>query len=164
TDDFRFWARIDYLLWWMKNGPLPFPLVTTGNPADAVPGALGQPGTRIPLGDSNIHFDGAYGMRFALGWWFDRYRNIGIEGSFFAKNQCFGAQIGSKLHWERERLSLDLIGKLALGSTRQIVARYGDSTLYDGSFNYFTGGLYAQPSNMGRYTADQFTVIPSMEL
>src|SRR5579862_9359812 len=28
----RFWARSEYLLWWVKNTPLPVPIVTTGNP------------------------------------------------------------------------------------------------------------------------------------
>ena len=26
----RSWARVDYLLWWVKNAPLPVPIVTTG--------------------------------------------------------------------------------------------------------------------------------------
>src|SRR5581483_3249784 len=28
----RGWARVDYLLWWVKNSPLPVPVVTTGDP------------------------------------------------------------------------------------------------------------------------------------
>ena len=48
SDGPAWWVEADYLLWWIKRGPLPTPLVTTGNPKDPQPGALGQPGTRAP--------------------------------------------------------------------------------------------------------------------
>src|ERR1700730_16154263 len=42
----RFYARAEYLLWWLKDAPLPPSLVTTG-PVTDNPGALGHGG--IPL-------------------------------------------------------------------------------------------------------------------
>src|SRR5579871_5926930 len=55
----RVWARPDYLLWWVKNTPLPVPVLTTGDPRvgfdpNAIntvntAGALGQPGTKVLL-------------------------------------------------------------------------------------------------------------------
>src|SRR5581483_11540254 len=39
-------ADFTYLGWWTKHEHLP-PLVTTGSPADLVPGALGQPNTVV---------------------------------------------------------------------------------------------------------------------
>ncbi|HKI30681.1 MAG TPA: hypothetical protein VKA46_02230 [Gemmataceae bacterium] len=50
----RFWGGADSLLWWVKDGPLPLPLVTTGNPSDPHPGALGQPGTHVLFGDHSL--------------------------------------------------------------------------------------------------------------
>src|SRR5688572_29958910 len=57
----RCWARPEYIMWWVKNSPLPLPLVTTGDPNVGfdpnafntvnIAGAIGQPGTRIFLGD-----------------------------------------------------------------------------------------------------------------
>src|SRR2546422_2933072 len=49
----RFWARAEYLYWWVSGDPVP-PLATLGSPADPVPGALGQPGTTV-LFDHSIN-------------------------------------------------------------------------------------------------------------
>src|SRR5262245_61953321 len=38
------WIDAEYLLWWIKDGPLPVPLVTTGSGNDPQPGELGQIG------------------------------------------------------------------------------------------------------------------------
>lgn len=77
----RVWASADYLLWWVKSGPVGGPLVTTGSLTDPFPGAVGQPNTRVLLG-SNDHFgyDAASGARFRVGYWFDRDSSVGIEG------------------------------------------------------------------------------------
>src|SRR5207248_6483013 len=56
----RFWPTAEYLLWWMKNDHLP-PLVTTG-PATFPVGFLGNPGTSIIAGNSDLNkgtFSGA---------------------------------------------------------------------------------------------------------
>ena len=34
------WVSTEYLLGWIKNGPMPFPLVTTGDPNDPIAPAL----------------------------------------------------------------------------------------------------------------------------
>src|ERR1043165_6757518 len=81
---FRYWLRVDYLLWWMKDGPLPIPVVTTGDPNDALPGAIGQPGTQLLMGNSSFHFRDSPGVRLVLGGWCDPVQNIGIEGNVFA--------------------------------------------------------------------------------
>jgi hypothetical protein len=80
---YRVWGSTEYMLWWVKNAPLPIPLVTAGNPNDNNPGAIGQPGTRILLGDSSAGFGTFSGMRVTLGAWLDSGATIGIEGSGF---------------------------------------------------------------------------------
>jgi hypothetical protein len=79
----RVWFRAEALYWWTKASPVPVPIVTQGNPADAIPGALGQPGTSILIGDESINFDGRGGGRFALGFAFDGAQTWGLEGSYF---------------------------------------------------------------------------------
>jgi hypothetical protein len=74
----RMWYRADYLLWWVRGAPA-VPLVTAGNPADAVPGALGQPGTQVLLGDSPLNYRALSGARFALGGWLDTEALVGFE-------------------------------------------------------------------------------------
>ena len=82
-EPYRIWAQADYLLWWVKGAPLPGPLVTTGDPNNALPGAIGQPGTQILLGNSTQGFGAISGMRFTLGGWIDNCNSIGVEGSGF---------------------------------------------------------------------------------
>src|SRR5690242_17924440 len=57
-----FSIRTDYLLWWVKRGPLAAPLVTLGDPTDAVPGGLGQQGTRVLFGGSGMNYNTFSGL------------------------------------------------------------------------------------------------------
>jgi hypothetical protein len=74
---------VEYLLWKIKTAPSPGPLVTTGNPADPLPGALGQPGTRVLLGNSPFRYDSLSGGRITLGGWLDAEATLGAEASGF---------------------------------------------------------------------------------
>jgi hypothetical protein len=74
------WGSAEYLLWWVKNGPLPVPLVTAGTPASL--GILG-PKTRVLFGGTDIDYQSFSGGRFTLGSWFDRGYHLGLEGSGF---------------------------------------------------------------------------------
>ncbi len=283
---FRFWARGEYLLWWVKNAPMPVPIVTTGDPNVGfnggvgtvnIAGASGQPGTRTLFGDSNVGLGAFSGMRFTLGGWLSDEQIVGIEGSAFilerrssqfaaagdgtngralyypinstiagaprgipiadplrqftgavfttsalqlwgaelngcinltrrpgfeivalggfryadlresfqirdtvtdllfqnvqslndnfdTRNQFYGGQLGLRSSWQRDRLSVDLTGKVALGSTHQVVniaGSFAQNPLLPPSS---AGGLFTQSSNIGRTTANQFTVIPSVDL
>lgn len=81
------WGGADYLLWWIKSGPLPVPLATTGNPNDLSPGALGQPGTQVLDGGSGVSYGTFNGGRATIGGWLDDNQFIGIEGSGFLLEQ-----------------------------------------------------------------------------
>jgi hypothetical protein len=78
----RFWGSADYLLWWVRKADVP-PLVVTGSPADAFPGALDQPGTRVLFGDHGIDYGRFNGARLSLGGWLDDERESGVEVSGF---------------------------------------------------------------------------------
>lgn len=284
-DDHRIWGSGEYLLWWVKNAPLPVPLVTTGDPNVGFPlvssaGAIGQPGTRVLFGGSDASFGAFSGMRFTIGGWLDCGRVVGVEGSgfllerrtnqfatgsdalgnpplylpafnvqdgaeravaisdpvrqysgdvfvtstlqlwgaefngvlnvwrrtglevtllagvryadltenlnihnttndllfvtttvlndhFSTRNQFYGGQLGGRVSWQRDRFSVDVTGKVALGATHQVVNIQGDITQSGpGAFapGTFAGGLYAQPTNIGRRTANEFTVLPAVGL
>jgi hypothetical protein len=77
----KVWFQADYLLWWIRNGPISTPLVTTGSPGDAVPGALGQPNTVVLFGDKSLDFSAFSGVRLGVG--FDLGQGWAIEGSYF---------------------------------------------------------------------------------
>jgi hypothetical protein len=74
-----FWGGVEYQLWWTKGTNLP-PLLTRGNPADPIPGALGQPGTQVLFGGNQSYGD-LNGIRISLGGWFQG--NLGWEASGF---------------------------------------------------------------------------------
>jgi hypothetical protein len=285
---YRIWARTEYLVWWVKGGPLPVPIVTTGDANVGFPnlnmaGAIGQNGTQVLLGNSTQGFDAFSGMRITLGGWIDQGQVFGIEGNgllferrpnlftassdgttniplyfprfnpatgtegavpiadplrqfagdvfvtstlqlwgtelngvlnlwrqpgseftllagfryadlretlqihntttdlvtgnvttlndfFGTRNQFYGAQLGGQIVLERNRWSVDLTAKLALGATHQVVDIQGNTTqagpnpLVPPGLGTFPGGLFAQPSNIGRYSAGQFTILPSLGL
>ena len=77
----RFWIGADYLLWWTKGDRVPV-LVTSGSPSDALPGALGQPGTQ-PLfgGDYNSRLRS--GVRVRGAYWFTPDQTFGLDATFF---------------------------------------------------------------------------------
>jgi hypothetical protein len=77
----RYWIGVDYLLWWTKGDRVP-PLVTSGSPNDAVPGALGQPGTQVLFGgDYNSRVRS--GVRLRGGYWFTPDQTFGMDATFF---------------------------------------------------------------------------------
>jgi hypothetical protein len=282
----RSWTRAEYLLWWVTDSPVPIPLVTSGNPADALPGALDQPGTRVLFGNSGVGYRGFSGLRITLGTWLDPEELFGIEGSgfllerrssrtyftsnavgspvlaipffnqtpgtvredrepisnvaaklagnvlvasslqlwgaeanaicclwrepnlewnallgfryldlhermqilkhkialatppmpdtvfttndlFSTRNQFYGGQVGTRLSWQFGRCDLDLTAKVALGTTHQVVDIHGGSSQVGPAAvppnASFPGGLFAQPTNIGRNSSNQFSVIPAVE-
>jgi hypothetical protein len=79
-----FWASADALYWWTRQVRLP-PLFTTGSATDAVPGAIGQPGT-LPLSSDKADTQARWGGRANLGFWLDKEQTFGIEGGAFLLN------------------------------------------------------------------------------
>lgn len=88
---------------------------------------------------------------------------INLNDQFSTRNQFYGGQIGAKFGWETNRLSLEATGKLAIGGTHQVVDIQG-SSFVSGAGYFPNTGFYAQPSNVGHYTATEFGIIPSVEL
>jgi len=77
----RFWVSGEYLLWWIKNSHYP-PLLTSGSATDALPGALGMPGTQVLFGGDVDNQDRS-GARVALGGWLDGDGRLGVEAGYF---------------------------------------------------------------------------------
>jgi Putative beta barrel porin-7 (BBP7) len=87
------WFGMEALVWWVKNPPLPVPLLTTGPGAQGTSaGALGAPGTQSL--DPHLDYGTGVGMNLNLGGWFNNDHTAGMEGSvFFLQQQTirFGA-------------------------------------------------------------------------
>ncbi len=74
------WFSAEYLLWWIKDGPVSTPLVTVGSLADTIPTALGQPNTRVLFGDNTLNYNAFSGMRFQGGIGIGQ--NLAVEGGY----------------------------------------------------------------------------------
>ena len=78
----RVWLGTEYLLWWSKNGPAAPPLLTASTtPASATAGNIGAPGTVILLGNQNMDYGAASGLRVNAGGWLNQDRTLGVESS-----------------------------------------------------------------------------------
>lgn len=95
-----FWFRADYLLWKIKDGPLPVLLVTTGDTPNGLPlaipmvilgpgnggGVLGNADTQPVFGLQTFEYDAFSGLRFEGGLWCDCDGNWSVQiGGFFTE-------------------------------------------------------------------------------
>jgi hypothetical protein len=76
----EFWLSADYLLWAMRAERLPA-LVTTSPPNSL--GILGQPGTSVLIGNTDVNQGAFSGGHFAGGVWLDDDHSFGFEGTYF---------------------------------------------------------------------------------
>jgi hypothetical protein len=266
-------------------------MVTTGNPTDPLPGALGQPGTRPLFGGGGLDYGTFSGGRLTVGGWLDCEQTIGIEGggflleqrgnrfaaasnasgnpplylpvvnqdplsinfgrqsiytvadplfpdptgptyghvavrsatrlwgtelnglvnlgggpccavdgiaglryldlreslhlsgfsndlfddlqqtfndNFSTRNQFYGGQVGARFRYRSDNFVLAATGKVAVGSTHQVVDVQGSSVWGGTGFappaGVYPGGVYTQPSNIGRTTTNTFAVVPQVGL
>jgi hypothetical protein len=84
-------------VWWVRRAPLPADLITTGSPADHIPGALGQPNTQAVFATPGTEFPTAAGARVLAGFWVDDHHVFGLDGSAFVLGrQRFGFDVNSR--------------------------------------------------------------------
>ncbi len=97
------------------------------------------------------------------------YRAATFNDHFGTRNQFYGGQTGLRGEWASRWLYAMVQGKIALGEMHQVVmidGQFADSLpkLFNTTqFGNGTGGIFAQPTNIGRYHQDQFGVIPGGE-
>lgn len=93
-----------------------------------------------------------------------------LHDFFGTHNQFYGAQAGARLTLQCNRFSFDFTGKLAMGATHEVVDIQGSTTqlgpnaIIPPGAGTFPGGFFTQPSNIGHYTGNQFTVMPALEM
>lgn len=76
---------LEALLWWARD-PKPTALITTGVRTDAVPGALGQAGTR-ELAGPDLDTENHIGGRFTLLYRVDSYQVLSVDANYFVLEQ-----------------------------------------------------------------------------
>jgi hypothetical protein len=91
-----------------------------------------------------------------------------IQDNFAVKNEFYGGQLGLNSEWRRGRWSVNLLTKVALGTTHETIDIAGTQTITAApGANAVPGtypGLLAQPSNIGHHTHDSFAVAPEVGL
>jgi hypothetical protein len=93
------------------------------------------------------------------------FNNLQVhDDQFDTRNQFYGGQIGLRSSYRRNDLTLNMTGKLAFGSTHEVVSINGAIGQTAFPPTSAPGGIYTQSSNIGRYTANQFGVVPAFEI
>ena len=89
TPPSRWWFQADYLYWFLANGPISAPIVTSRpNSTEVFPTVL--------IGDRSLGLKAANGMSLHGGWWADCEHTLGIEiGGFMTEVQTQLRTIGS---------------------------------------------------------------------
>ena len=76
-----YWLRFEYLAGWLSGYDVP-PLLTTSNPQTSR-GILGNEGTRVLFGGSDLDLFQHNGGRFTFGFWLEPSQALGFEGRYF---------------------------------------------------------------------------------
>lgn len=87
-----------------------------------------------------------------------------VQDSFRTANDFYGGEFGLSSRIQRGAFTLELLGKVALGDTRETVHINGSrtNTTPDGTSASASGGLLALASNIGNYGRDVFAVVPEL--
>lgn len=87
---------------------------------------------------------------------------IRILDSFDTENRFYGGFVGARGEFWRDRLFANATGGLAIGSNHQVVTINGNTVITPptGAVVNRNGGLLTQQTNIGRYSRDEFAVIP----
>jgi hypothetical protein len=85
--------------------------------------------------------------------------------SFTTRNTFNGGEIGLGLEVGRSVWSLGAETRLAMGNMHQTLAIDGRTSAIAGGYvASFPGGLLAQPTNIGSYARDRFSIIPQVDV
>lgn len=98
----------------------------------------------------------------------DFLTGLNVRGTdlFDARNDFYGPQVGVRAEFQAYRLSLQLLGKVALGDMHEVVDVAGETQITppfpDIPPVEVSGAFGAQPSNMGHHSRDTLAVIPEI--
>jgi hypothetical protein len=87
-----------------------------------------------------------------------------VADHFHTSNQFYGGQIGTDVMWSRGRFFVDILGKIALGTSveRATINGWSSYATSDGQSGRIGAGQLALPSNIGSYGQSKFAVVPEI--
>ncbi len=95
---------------------------------------------------------------------------LGMRGAlsetFQTRNQFYGGILGLRGRYFIGSLFVDLTGRVAMGSSHEVLNIWGGFYSINFTGPYVTGpeGVFAQPANEGRTSSDRFAVVPDVQL
>jgi hypothetical protein len=143
----RWYGRVEYVLWWLREGRLP-PTLTTGSAVSQ--GVLGQDSTRVLYGGDRLetrHGDRFNGIRFALGWWLDPDHSLAVEGGgfFLERDSTYFKAVSSG----DTLLARPYINGLTGAPASEVIAGPGPQGTLAGGFNgYSRVELFGEEINL----------------
>ncbi len=91
---------------------------------------------------------------------------VSLQDDFCVNNRFYGGQLGLKAGVQRRMLTIDFVGKIALGEMQQVANVNGTTNVLrpNGSTTVFKGGLLALRSNIGCHQRDELAFVPEVGL
>ena len=89
---------------------------------------------------------------------------VTLQDEFCADNRFYCGQLGAKVSLQRSIVTIDFLGKIALGEMHQVVNINGATNVLrpNGSTTLFKGGLLALRSNIGSHERDELAFAPEV--
>lgn len=89
---------------------------------------------------------------------------VTLQDEFCADNRFYGGQLGLKASVQRSAVTIDFLGKLAMGEMQQVVNIDGATNVLrpNGSTTVFKGGLLALRSNIGSHERNELAFVPEV--
>lgn len=87
-----------------------------------------------------------------------------VRDHFQTRNQFYGGSLGMRGRYLAGPLSVALTGRVALGCSHEVLNIGGEFQAVNFTSVAGPQGIFAQPSNSGRRAADDFAVIPEVQL
>jgi hypothetical protein len=89
---------------------------------------------------------------------------ITIADQFDTRNSFYGGQIGARMESCWGSLFVEVVGKVALGATHEVIDIHGSTLINSpaGSMSATPVGFLATASNSGQFTRDEFAVVPEI--
>ena len=89
---------------------------------------------------------------------------VTLQDEFGADNRFYGGQLGLKASVQRKVVTINFLGKIALGGIQQAIDINGATNVLspNGSKTHFKGGLLALRSNIGSHEQDKIAFVPEL--
>lgn len=87
---------------------------------------------------------------------------VNVNDNFSTKNNFYAIQFGLGSKYSYSNFMLDVIAKIALGDNYQTLSIHGQTNVNNTNILQPIG-LFAEPSNIGKFTKNQFSILPEMQ-